>query len=80
QMGLIEKRLALRKLSIELTPSAKNYIGDHGFSAIYGARPLKRALQKLILDSLALKILEGNFAEGDHIVVDLQGGNIILHK
>ena len=80
QMGLIEKRLALRKLSIELTANAKNYIGDQGFSTIYGARPLKRVLQKLILDSLALKILEGNFGEGDHIVVDLQEGIIVLRK
>jgi ATP-dependent Clp protease ATP-binding subunit ClpB len=80
QMGLIEKRLALRKLSIELTASAKNYIGEQGFSLIYGARPLKRVLQKLILDSLALQILEGNFGEGDHIVADLQDGNIILRK
>ena len=80
QMGLIEKRLVGRKLSIELTADAKNYIGDQGFSTIYGARPLKRVLQKLILDNLALKILEGNFTEGDHIVVDLQDGNIILRK
>ena len=80
QMGLIEKRLALRKLSIELTPEAKNYIGDQGFSAIYGARPLKRVLQKLVLDSLAMKILEGTFGEGDHVVVDLQDGSILLRK
>jgi len=80
QMGLIEKRLETRKLSIELTANAKNYIGDQGFSTIYGARPLKRVLQKLILDTLALKILEGNFGEGDHIVVDLQDGNIVLGK
>ena len=80
QMGLIEKRLALRKLSIELTPEAKNYIGDQGFSLIYGARPLKRVLQKLVLDSLAMKILEGTFGEGDHVVVDLQDGSILLRK
>jgi ATP-dependent Clp protease ATP-binding subunit ClpB len=80
QMGLIEKRLALRKLSIELTASAKNYIGEQGFSLIYGARPLKRVLQKLILDSLALQILEGNFGEGDHVVVDLLDEAIILRK
>jgi ATP-dependent Clp protease ATP-binding subunit ClpB len=76
QMGLIQKRLAERKLSIELTESAKNYIADNGFSPIYGARPLKRALQKLILDNLALKILEGTFGEGDDIVVDMRDGNI----
>ena len=79
QMVLIQKRLAERKLTIGLTEKAKNYIADNGFSPIYGARPLKRALQKLILDNLALKILEGAFAEGDNIVVDMQKGNIEIN-
>jgi len=80
QMGLIQKRLAERKLTIGLTEKAKNYIAENGFSTIYGARPLKRALQKLILDNLALKILEGAFAEGDNIVVDMQDGNIEINR
>jgi len=80
QIGLIQKRLAERKLTIELTEGAKNYMADQGFSPIYGARPLKRALQKLILDILALKILEGAFKEDDHIVADVQDGNILLRK
>ncbi|MCG6537193.1 MAG: AAA family ATPase, partial [Syntrophales bacterium LBB04] len=80
QMELIQKRIAERKLSIELTENAKNYIADNGFSPIYGARPLKRALQKLILDGLALKILEGTFGEGDNIVVDMKDGNIVMRK
>ena len=80
QMSLIQKRLAERKLTIELTEKAKNYIAEHGFSPVYGARPLKRTLQKLILDNLALHLLEGKFGEGDKIVVDLQEGNIILRK
>ena len=80
QMGLISKRLAERKLTIELTQSAKNYLADQGFSPIYGARPLKRVLQKLILDSLALKILEGAFKEEEHIVVDVRDGNVLLRK
>jgi ATP-dependent Clp protease ATP-binding subunit ClpB len=80
QMALIQKRLAERKLTIELTESAKNYIANQGFSPVYGARPLKRVLQKLILDGLALKILEGAFKEDDNIVADVQDGNIILRK
>ena len=79
QMGLIQKRLAERKLTVGLTEKAKSYIAENGFSPIYGARPLKRALQKLILDNLALKILEGAFAEGDNIVVDMQKGNIEIN-
>ena len=80
QMVLIQKRLAERKLTIGLTEKAKNYIAENGFSTIYGARPLKRALQKLILDNLALKILEGAFTEGDKIVVDMQKGNIEINN
>lgn len=80
QMGLISKRLAERKLTIELTQSAKNFLADQGFSPIYGARPLKRVLQKLILDSLALKILEGAFKEEEHVVVDVRDGNVLLRK
>jgi ATP-dependent Clp protease ATP-binding subunit ClpB len=65
QMGLIDKRLKERKMSVELTEKAKNYIAGQGYSPVYGARPLKRSLQKLILDPLAMEILAGKFAEGD---------------
>ena len=81
QIGLIEKRLKERKLSLELTEEAKNYIAHAGYSPVYGARPLKRALQKLILDNLAMKILEGTFAEGDHILVELtDSGEVVFKK
>ena len=81
QIGLIEKRLKERKLSLELTEEAKNYIAHAGYSPVYGARPLKRTLQKLILDNLAMKILEGTFAEGDHILVELtDSGEMIFKK
>lgn len=78
QLGLIRKRLQERKLSLELTEAAKGYIANEGYSPVYGARPLKRVLQKQILDVLALKILEGSFAEGDRIVIDSDGGQILL--
>jgi ATP-dependent Clp protease ATP-binding subunit ClpB len=71
QLGLIDKRLKERKISIELTEKAKKYIAEQGYSPVYGARPLKRSLQKLILDPLAMEILEGKFAEGDKILIDL---------
>ena len=80
QIGLIEKRLKERKLSLELTEEAKNYIAHAGYSPVYGARPLKRALQKLILDNLAMKILEGTFAEGDHILVELTDSGEMVFK
>jgi ATP-dependent Clp protease ATP-binding subunit ClpB len=58
-------------LSIELTDAAKKYIANQGYSPVYGARPLKRSLQKLILDPLAMEILSGKFAEGDKILINL---------
>ena len=80
QLGLIRKRLQERKLTLELTESAKNYIAQEGYSPVYGARPLKRVLQKQILDILAMQILEGGFAEGDHIVIDHEDGRIVFRN
>jgi ATP-dependent Clp protease ATP-binding subunit ClpB len=81
QLLLIDKRLHDRKLSIELTDAAKKYIAAEGYSPVYGARPLKRSLQKIILDPLALEILAGKFIEGDHIIISLsKKGEITLTK
>jgi ATP-dependent Clp protease ATP-binding subunit ClpB len=81
QLSLIEKRLQDRKLTIELTDEAKKYIATESYSPVYGARPLKRTLQKIILDPLALEILAGKFVEGDHIIISLsQEGEITLTK
>jgi len=76
QLGLIDRRLKERKLNIELTDAAKKYIAEQGYSPVYGARPLKRSLQKFILDPLALDILAGKFAEGDRITVGVSKGEI----
>ena len=80
QLGLIGRRLAERKLSIELTDAAKKYIAEEGYSPVYGARPLKRALQKLVLDPLAMDLLAGKFSEGDHIVIGVSKGEITFSK
>ena len=80
QIGLIRKRLQERKLTLELTEEAKNYIAREGYSPVYGARPLKRALQKQVLDNLAMKLLEGTFAEGDQIMIDYDGDQLTFHK
>lgn len=81
QLALIGRRLKERKLSIELTDEAKKYIARIGYSPVYGARPLKRSLQKLILDPLALEILAGKFAEGDKVLTGLsKKGEITLTK
>ncbi len=70
QIGRMQKRLKERKFTIELTQAAKEFLVETGYDPNFGARPLKRAIQRYIEDPLALEILEGNFKEGDHIVVD----------
>jgi ATP-dependent Clp protease ATP-binding subunit ClpB len=78
QIRLLNKRLAEKKLSVELTEEAKKQLSKAGYSATYGARPLKRSIQKIILDPLAMKLLEGGFAEGEHIVVDITPAGDVL--
>jgi ATP-dependent Clp protease ATP-binding subunit ClpB len=80
QLALIKTRLLDRKITVELTEKAKDYIARQGYSPVYGARPLKRVLQKEILDRLAMELLQGNFAEGDRIVIDFDNDRIILGK
>jgi ATP-dependent Clp protease ATP-binding subunit ClpB len=66
----VRRLLADRKISLELTDAAKGLLFTQGYDPNFGARPLKRAIQKLIQDPLALKILDGEVLHGDHIVVD----------
>ena len=70
QVGLLTKRLAEQKFSVSLTEPAKEYLIEVGYDPSYGARPLKRAIQRYVQDALAMKILDGTFGEGDRIVVD----------
>ena len=74
QIGNLRKRLAERRITIDLTDGAKEYLAREGYSPVYGARPLKRAIQKYLENELALRILEGDFQEGDHAVVDRAAG------
>jgi len=80
QLGLLRKRLKERKISLALTDRAKNFLAERGYDPVYGARPLKRAIQKHILDELALKLLEGTFKEGDEIVMDVDGDDRVLFR
>jgi len=70
QLARLEKLLADRKLTFELTPAAREVLATEGYDPAFGARPLKRAIQRLLQNPLALAVLEGKFNEGDHIVVD----------
>ncbi len=70
QIRRMASRLEDRKYTIELTDEAKQFLVEVGYDPTFGARPLKRAIQRYIEDPLALEILEGNFLEGDHILID----------
>jgi ATP-dependent Clp protease ATP-binding subunit ClpB len=72
----VRRLLAERKISLELTDAAKDLIFKEGFDPDFGARPLKRAIQKLVQDPLALKILDGEIQHGDHVVIDAVGGKM----
>ena len=70
QLKRLEQLLAERKLTFELTPGAREVLATEGYDPAFGARPLKRAIQRLLQNPLAMAVLEGRFAEGDHIIVD----------
>jgi ATP-dependent Clp protease ATP-binding subunit ClpB len=76
----LRRLLAERKISIELTERAKEVLFTEGFDPNFGARPLKRAIQKLVQDPLALKILDGEVLNGDHIVVDADKNGKMMFK
>ena len=75
---MLAKRLAERKIELELSDGAKALIAKEGFDPAYGARPIKRTIQKLILDPLAQKVLSGEFKEGDTVYVDAEDGKIVF--
>jgi ATP-dependent Clp protease ATP-binding subunit ClpB len=70
QMRDLQKRLAERKITIELTEEARKTLAGRGYDPVFGARPLKRAIQRMVENPLAVEILGGKFREGDHILVD----------
>ena len=78
ETAILAKRLAERKITLELTANAKALIAKEGFDPAYGARPIKRTIQKRILDPLAQKMLSGEFREGDTVMVDAQNGEIVF--
>src|SRR5262249_2852080 len=71
QLARLDKLLAERKLALKLTEAAKRLIAEHGYDPVYGARPLKRAIQKYLQDPLALRLLVGEFKDGDQIIADV---------
>ena len=80
QLRRLRDRLAERGLGLELTDEAKEQVAEAGWDPTYGARPLKRALQRLVENPLALRLLEGEFAEGDTVRVDSKEGELVFEK
>src|SRR5215831_4481175 len=81
QLESLRDHLADRKVTLELTPAAREALFNEGFDPSFGARPLKRAIQKLLADPLALKILEGDIQPGDHVLADVKhGGEFVFQS
>jgi len=76
QLEQVRRRLADRKIDLEVTQAAKELLAKQGFDPVYGARPLKRTIQREVLDPLAQRVLAGEFREGDRVVVDAEQGAI----
>ena len=80
QLADLRKRLADRKITIDLTPKAKALLAERGYDPVFGARPLKRTIQRMIENPLAVDVLAGRFGEGAHIVVDSDGLSLHFAK
>ncbi len=80
QMGLLLRRLQERKIVLTLTDAARQRLVEEGYDPLYGARPLKRTLQKRVLDPLAIAVLQGEFHEGDQITLDVVDGALQFEK
>jgi ATP-dependent Clp protease ATP-binding subunit ClpB len=79
QLARLDELLSDKDLSLEVTGAAKDRLAEEGYDPAYGARPLKRAIQRLLLDELAMKLLQGEFHPGDRIVADAQGDRIVFY-
>ena len=80
QTRTLQKRLAERQIKLELDDSALTLLGNIGFDPVYGARPLKRAIQQQLENPLAQKVLSGEFGQGDSVRVSAQGGSLVFRK
>src|SRR6185295_94631 len=80
QLNHLRRRLGERRMELDVTDAAKEVLGREGYDPTFGARPLKRTIQRLVQDPLALRILEGEFHEGDVVVVDADGDALTFRR
>ena len=78
QVSILKKRLEGNKISLELTERAREYLASAGFDPVYGARPLKRAVQRYVQDPLSMKILDGSISEGSKVTMDIRDGEVVF--
>jgi len=80
QFEALKQRLADRNIDVQLSEEAKELLVKEGYDPAYGARPLKRTIQRMVLDPLAIQVLEGGFREGDSVLVDAKDSSIIFRN
>jgi ATP-dependent Clp protease ATP-binding subunit ClpB len=80
QLARLQKRLDERKMRLVVTDAARKLLIERGWDPVYGARPLKRAIQRMVQDPLAMQLLEGKFSEGDMVEVDVKNGELVFEK
>jgi ATP-dependent Clp protease ATP-binding subunit ClpB len=80
QLGYLRRRLAERDIELVLDDAARDLLGEAGFDPVYGARPLKRAIQQQIENPLAQRILQGEFGPGSRVKVTTKGGQLVFGK
>ena len=78
QLKEIAKRLSERAISLKVTPATKKFLSEKGYDPVFGARPLKRALQKEVLDRLALMMIKGEIAQESSLEIDAKSGRVVL--
>jgi ATP-dependent Clp protease ATP-binding subunit ClpB len=80
QLGHLRRRLADRRIQLEVTEAAQALLAREGYDPTFGARPLKRTVQRLVQDPLALRLLERELGAGDTVTVDAEGDRIVFHR
>jgi ATP-dependent Clp protease ATP-binding subunit ClpB len=80
QLRRLAALLAERKVTVELTEAAKQHLAEEGFDPVYGARPLKRVIQRQIQDPLAMRLLQGDFEDGDQVRVDYHDDQFVFDR
>jgi len=78
QLTRVAERMAGREITVSFTPTLKQFIAQKGYDPHYGARPLKRAIQTLVLNALAKEIISGHIVPGEKVVVDAKDGNVVI--